>query len=126
MPSRDQRNAKATDRARASLRAAGADDLPPRPWQHPGQPVSDGDLVRYAAWRARVPDVDLDIVSDGVRLLDSARSELDQVEAALLFAARAAGMTWPELSGALGLRSAQAGQQRLNRIAARLDGGAEQ
>ena len=73
-----------------------------------------------------MPDADIDIVTNGVRLLDSARSELDQVEAALLFAARAAGMTWPVLSEALGLRSAQAGQQRLNRTAARLDRDAEQ
>ncbi|TIC87752.1 hypothetical protein E8D34_08750 [Nocardioides sp. GY 10113] len=126
MSSRDQRNAEAIDRARASLRAAGAEELPPQPWQHTGQPASDADLVRYAAWRARKPDVDIDIVTSGIRLLESARAELDQIEAALLFAARTAGVTWPNLSDALGLRSAQAAQQRLTRVAARLDAGAEQ
>lgn len=126
MSSSDQRNAEAIDGARARLGAAGADELPPRPWQHTGQPASDADLVRYAAWRARMPDVDIDIVTSGVRLLESARAELDQIEAALLLAARSAGMTWPDLSDALGLRSAQAAQQRLNRVAARLDVGVEQ
>lgn len=69
--------------------------------------------------------MELDVVSDGIRLLESAQAELDQIEAALLFAARGGGMTWPELSKALGLRSAQAAQQRLNRVTARLDGGSQ-
>jgi hypothetical protein len=109
--------------ARAELDAAGAKDLPPRPWQHRGQPLADLDLVRYAAWVSRKPDVEPELVSAGMRLLESARAELDQIEAALLFAARATGMTYPELAEALGLRSAQAAQQRLNRVAARADGG---
>ena len=70
--------------------------------------------------------MDVDIVTNGIRLLVEARAELDQVEAALLFAARSAGVTWPDLSEALGLRSAQAAQQRLNRVTARLDAGGEQ
>jgi hypothetical protein len=126
MPTKDQRDADTIARARADLWNAGAADLPPRPWEHPGQPPADGDLVRYAAWRARTPDVDVEVVTNGIRLLEEARAELDQIEAALLFAARAAGMTWPDLSNALGLRSAQAAQQRLNRVTARLGAGGEQ
>jgi len=58
----------------------------------------------------------------GLRLLASARAELDQVEAGLLFAARAAGMTWPQIADALALGSAQAAQQRFNRVLARMSG----
>ena len=123
MSNADQDDAATADRSRALLNEAGASDLPPRPWQHRGQPLTDLDFVRFAAWASRRPDVGLDVVSSGIRLLESARTELDQIESALLFAARAGGMTWPELSEALGLRSPQAAQQRLARISARLDDG---
>lgn len=125
MTTSDFSDATAADQARTRLSTAGAADLPPRPWQHRGQPLADLEFVRFAAWAARKPDVQPDVVTAGMRLLDSARAELDQIEAGLLFAARAAGATWPELSQALGLRSAQAAQQRTNRIAARITGGAE-
>lgn len=104
-------------------RAAGAADLAPRPWQQPGQPPSDTDLVRFAAWRAVDTDVDPDILRSGLRLLDSARAELDQIEAALLFAARSQGMTYQGVAQALGLGSGQAAQQRMRRVLDRLDGG---
>ena len=57
-----------------------------------------------------------------MRLLAPARAELDQVESGLLFAARAAGMTWPQIAASLGLGSAQAAQQRLNRVLSRTGG----
>lgn len=117
----DQHRAGDLDRLRATLRAAGADALTPRPWQHPGQPASDADLVRFAAWQARRPDVATPVVAAGLGLLAQARAELDQTEAALLFAARAAGMTWPQIADAIGLASAQAAQQRMTRVVARLD-----
>lgn len=125
MPDIDQSHADSVDRARDRLMAAGAKDLAPRPWQQRNQPPADLDLVRHAAWNARQPDVDPGLVAAGISLLESARAELDQIEAALLFAARAAGMTYPELAEALGLRSAQAAQQRLNRVASRVDGFSE-
>ena len=61
-------------------------------------------------------------MTTGLRLLASARAELDQVEAGLLFAARGAGITWPRIADALDLGSAQAAQQRRNRVVARMSG----
>src|SRR5438270_891192 len=99
----DSDHADTLDRARERLAAAGADALGQRPWQRPSQPASDADLVRFAAWAARDPEVDPQVLAAGLRLLGSARAELDQIEAGLLFAARAAGMTWPQVAGTLGL-----------------------
>ncbi len=123
MPLDDQRHAADLDRSRISVNRAGADGLTRRPWQHPRQPASDLDLVRFAAWAARdVEDADPAVLDAGLRLLASARAELDQVESGLLFAARAAGMTWPQIAESLGLGSAQAAQQRLNRVLSRTSG----
>ena len=118
----DQEHAAELDEARAVLREAGADGLGPRPWQHRGQPASDADLVRFAAWLGRDPEADAAVLDAGLRLLASARAELDQIESGLLFAARAAGMTWPQVAGALGLGSPQAAQQRFGRLLGRVDG----
>jgi hypothetical protein len=120
MPSNDQHHAADLDQAREVLDAAGAAGLERRPWQYPGRPASDADLVRFAAWAAREPDIDPKVLAAGLRLLASARVELEQLETGLLFAARAAGMTWPQIAGALDLGSAQAAQQRLNRVLARV------
>jgi hypothetical protein len=120
MASDDQHDAADLDHAREVLGAAGAAGLDRRPWQHPGRPVSDAELVRFAAWAARESDPDPQVLAAGLRLLTSARAELDQIEAGLLFAARGAGMTWPQIAGALDLGSAQAAQQRLNRVLGRL------
>src|SRR3954468_19399429 len=108
MASDDQHDAAGLDRARTVLEGAGAGRLDRRPWQHPRQPASDADLVRFAAWAAREPGADPEVLAAGLRLLASARAELDQVEAGLLFAARAAGMSWPRIADALDLGSAQA------------------
>lgn len=121
MGSEDRFHAAALDAHRAVLRAAGGDELPRQPWQHPGQPASDGDLVRLAAWKATAAG-DTDVLTAGLGLLGAARAELDQVEAALLFAARAAGVTFQQIGAALGLASGQAAQQRMARVLARLDG----
>jgi hypothetical protein len=123
MSSSDQGHADALDRARQTVNSAGADALARRPWQRPGQPASDGDLVRFAAWVAREPAADPEVLAAGLRLLGSARAEVDQTEAGLLFAARAAGMTWPQIAELLGLGSAQAAQQRAGRVLARLGEG---
>jgi hypothetical protein len=117
----DRRHAADLDRARGIVADAGAARLDRRPWQHPAQPASDADLVRFAAWAARRPDADPELLAAGLRLLASARAEFDQIEAGLLFAARSAGMTWPRIADALGLGSAQAAQQRLDRVLARVD-----
>lgn len=121
MPLDDASYAAVLAAYRATLNGAGGDDLPARPWQHPGQPASDGDLVRLAAWKAADADVDPDVVTAGLGLISSARAELDQAEAGLLFAARAAGITFQQIAVALGLGSGQAAQQRMSRVLARLD-----
>ena len=123
MTTEDQVHAAHLDQARAVVNAAGAAGLERRPWQADPQPAADGDLVRFVAWCCRDPErTDPAVLEAGLRLLASARAELDQVEAGLLFAARAAGMTWPRIAGALDLSSAQAAQQRFNRVLARMTG----
>jgi hypothetical protein len=117
----DQSHASALDAHRAVLAAAGGADLPARPWQHDGQPVGDGDLVRWAAWRAAHSDVDPRVITAGLGLLGAARAELDQVEAGLLFAARSSGVTFQQIAAVLALGSGQAAQQRMARVLARLD-----
>lgn len=118
----DQSSARILDQARAVANEAGATELERRPWQRPGQPASDLDLVRFVAWQARNPETDRDVLAAGLRLLGSARAEVDQIEAALLFAARAAGMTFQEIGPLLGVGSGQAAQQRMSRVMARLNG----
>ncbi|NAZ78332.1 hypothetical protein GTQ99_23415 [Kineococcus sp. T13] len=123
MPLDDDRHAADLDRARTAVDRAGAAGLARRPWQQPRQPASDVDLVRFVAWAARdARDADPAVLEAGLRLLAPARAELDQVETGLLFAARGAGMTWPQIAASLGLGSAQAAQQRLNRVLSRTSG----
>ena len=56
-------------------------------------------------------------------LLPAARAEADQVEAALLFTARARGLSWARISQAIGLGSPQAAQQRFGRVTSRAPNG---
>lgn len=121
MTTPENAQARAVAGARERLLDSGADRLATQPWQHRNQPPADLELVRYAAWAARRADVEPGVLLAGLRLLGEARAELDGIEAALLFAARAAGSTFPELADALGLRSAQAAQQRMTRVSARVD-----
>lgn len=121
MPTDDQAHAAVIASHRAVLRTAGGDNLPARPWQRNGQPASDTDLVWLAAWKSADPDVDPGVVAAGLGLLGAARAELDQMEAGLLFAARAAGVTFQQIAAALGLGSGQAAQQRMARVLSRLD-----
>lgn len=117
----DRTRAADLDAHRTVLLRAGGADLPARPWQHGAQPASDGDLVRLGAWLAADPAVGADVVTAGLGLLAAARAELDQIESALLFAARGAGMTFQEIAVALGLGSGQAAQQRMARVLSRAD-----
>jgi hypothetical protein len=120
--STDQSDAAALDDARKTVLAAGAADLPRQPWQRGRQPSSDTELIRFAAWQsARSAGTGPAVVEAALRLLTPARAELDQVEAGLLFAARAAGLTWPQIASALALRSPQAAQQRFDRILGRVE-----
>jgi hypothetical protein len=121
----DQAAAAAERRARERLTTSGGSDLPPLPWLADGQPHDAFTLIRQAFWRANTDRGALDLPGDllaAITLLAAARSELDQIEAGLLFVARTEGLTWAQLAQALGLRTAQAAQQRHERVLARLDG----
>ena len=78
-------------------------------------------LLRFALWRVtgQGDDVSVPELEAGLSLIDSARSELDSLETALVFTARAEGLTWARIAEALGLRSPQAAQQRYQRTAER-------
>ncbi|MDR7160905.1 hypothetical protein [Arthrobacter sp. BE255] len=111
------------DQATRLLLDRGASELPHRPWLHEQQPPSASDLIRHVLWRANgsghgAPAEALDVQA-GLALISAARAEMDGLETALLFLAREAGLTWPQISHSLGLRSAQAAQQRLDRLSGR-------
>lgn len=52
-------------------------------------------------------------------LIPKVRSELDELEAALLLAARHSGITWQHIAYGLGVGSAQAARQRYERLVRR-------
>lgn len=124
MPTNPEQGAAARlTSARQMIQDVGAAALPRPPWLAGRQPHSDAELIRYVLWRtgeAAEDEIDTDAVLAALQLMPSARAELDQLEAGLLFAARSRGLTWPQIAHALGLASAQAAQQRTERIAARL------
>lgn len=111
--------------ARTQLLDAGASSLPRPPWLHKNQPPSAVDLIHYALWRATIGDVDERSVLAALTLLPAARAEMDQTEAALMFTARSHGLSWPRISRAMGLASAQAAQQRFGRVTGRAENRAE-
>ncbi|MFI5915104.1 DNA-binding protein [Dactylosporangium sp. NPDC051541] len=109
--------------AQARLTERGGDDLPRLPWLAPGQPHNAVTLIRQALWRANTDRDALELPDDllaALTLLAAARAELDQLEAGLLFVARAEGLTWNQIAEPLGLRTAQAAQQRHERVLGRL------
>jgi hypothetical protein len=118
----DQGQAAREAGARRWLLDAGAEFLPRAPWSHPGQPPSAVELIRFASWRSATGDFDEDGLVAALTLLPAARAEVDQLEAAVLFAARSRGLSWSRISQATGLGSAQAAQQRFDRISARVEG----
>jgi hypothetical protein len=121
----DQAAAARQQWARDRLTARAGTDLPRQPWLATGQPPDAVTLIRQALWRANTDRGALDLPDDllaAITLLSAARAELDQLEAGLLFVARAEGLTWAQLARPLGLRTAQAAQQRHERVLARLGG----
>ncbi len=124
--SSEERSAAETeDRARARLSARGGDELPRLPWLAGRQPHDAVTLIRQVLWRANTDRAALELPEDllaALTLLATARAELDQLEAGLLFVGRAEGLTWAQIAEALGLRTAQAAQQRHERVTARLGG----
>jgi hypothetical protein len=120
----DQSQARDEADSRARLLRLGAADLDPRPWEPAGMPPSAVDLVRFFQWWSGRdddgdPHDDPDAARAALALLPAARAELDQLETALLFTARGAGLTWAQMAEALGMNSPQACQQRLDRLLAR-------
>lgn len=121
---RDDRTRADEERAaRTRLLALGASDLDRRPWEPPGTPPSAVDLLRHHLWSTGqdggTARDDVDAARAALALLPAARAELEQLETALLFTARAAGLTWAQTAEALGMNSAQACQQRFERLLAR-------
>ena len=126
--SRDAAEALRHSQAARILLDRGASDLPPRPWLGERQPPSASDLIQHVLWRAngtgRGETVDGLDLRAGLSLISAARAEMDGLETALLFLARAEGLTWAQIAQSLGLRSAQAAQQRLDRLLGRPETGA--
>ncbi|MBT2593736.1 hypothetical protein [Arthrobacter sp. ISL-72] len=126
-PGSDVEEASRQSRAARVLLDRGASDLPPRPWLGGRQPPSAQDLIQHLLWRAngtgRGAPVDVLDVDAGLTLLSAARQQMDGLESALLFLARSQGLTWQQIAQGLGLRSAQAAQQRLDRLLGRPEAG---
>lgn len=76
-----------------------------------------GGTVQPEAGEAELEATDL---VAALTLVPQARADLDNTELALLTAARARGMTWQDIAFGLGLGTAQAAQQRADRLQARL------
>jgi hypothetical protein len=112
----DQEQAAREGGARTRLLRAGAAALPRMPWLAHRQPPAAADLIRFALWHG---GTGADDVLAALTLLPAARAEVDQAEAALLFTARAHGLSWSRISQAMGLGSPQAAQQRFGRITGR-------
>jgi len=119
-PDRDQEEAAREHWARIELLEAGASSLPRAPWLHPSQPPSSVDLVRFAVWRGQTGTIGAGLATAALSLLPSARAEIEQLETAMLFTARAGGMSWGRIARAMGLGSAQAALQRFDRLTGRV------
>lgn len=77
-------------------------------------------LEQYAAWAGRDADDDQrDAALAALVLVPVARAELDALETGVLFAAKTSGLTWAQMADPMGLGSAQAAQQRLDRLSSR-------
>lgn len=67
------------------------------------------------------PAVDRADLIAALTLVPLVRAEIDALELSLIQVARGRGMAWSEIAFGLGLRSAQAAQQRSDRLARRSD-----
>jgi hypothetical protein len=122
-PSRDADAAHLESEATRLLMDRGGSDLTHRPWLHERQPPSAIDLIQHLLWRSRAHDKgdapNAEDLRAALTLMPAARGEMDAVETALIFLARSEGLTWAQIAESLGLRSAQAAQQRLDRLSDR-------
>jgi hypothetical protein len=120
MADADRAQAAREAESRRRLVEVGGDVIPRAPWLHDAQPPAAIDLIQFAAWRAGISRLSGNDLLAALALLPAARAEVDQLETALLFAARTQGISWARISRAMGLRSPQAAQQRLGRVAGRV------
>jgi hypothetical protein len=114
----DRERAARESSARRALLAGGAAGLPRAPWLHRSQPPSSIDLVHFAVWSEEAGEQEL---LAALTLLPAMRPEVEQLETALLFAARAHGFSWGRIARAMGLGSAQAAVQRFERLSSRAE-----
>ncbi|MFG3437235.1 DNA-binding protein [Nonomuraea sp. NPDC047897] len=117
----DHLEARREREARERLLSLGADAIGGRPWRPSPAPPSAIDLAHFAAWRWA--DLAPEDILSALTLLPAARAEVEGLEAALLFTARSAGLTWAQMAQAMGFNSPQACQQHYTRLAARQDAG---
>jgi hypothetical protein len=110
---------------RITERHAGTDERRRR-WAHPAavDPWEAVALVTAlaAGGAEREPGeepVDATDLTAALTLLPHVRADLDALEAGLLMLARDRGLTWQAIAHGLGLGSAQAAQQRYERVTAR-------
>jgi hypothetical protein len=97
-------------------------------WQEHDMPLDPLHAVRRTALVAvgterradGEPDVDLADVAAALTLVEHARADLDAYESGLLQVARAGGLTWQQMSIALGVGSPQAARQRYERLTRRI------
>ena len=120
----DQDRAAREAAARQRLLGAGAAALPRMPWCAQQQPPGAAELIQFALWHSQPgPGGSVgggaDDLLAALTLLPAARAEVDQTEAALLFTARSHGLSWSQISQAMGLGSPQAAQQRFGRVTGR-------
>lgn len=119
----DHGRARREEEARRRLMSMeGADAIGARPWRPAPVPPSAVDLAQFAVWRNA--DLGPEEILSALALLPAARAEVEGLEAALLFTARSAGLTWAQMAEAMGFNSPQACQQRYARLTTRQDGGA--
>jgi|ERR1035438_4445612 hypothetical protein len=87
-----------------------------------GASLHQVDLIHFALRGAHGDDPGVAVLqAAALTLLPAARAEMDQLEAAVLLAARSLGLSWPQISRAMGLASAQAAQQRCDRVTGRVE-----
>jgi hypothetical protein len=86
-----------------------------------GASLHQVDLIHFALRGAHGDDPGVAVLQAALTLLPAARAEMDQLEAAVLLTARSLGLSWPQISRAMGLASAQAAQQRCDRVTGRVE-----
>ncbi|MEO3872022.1 DNA-binding protein [Nonomuraea sp. B12E4] len=118
----DHGQARREQDASQRLLDLGAHQLDARPWRPSPVPPSAVDLVQFAVWRSA--DLDPEDILSALALVPAAHAEVEGLEAALLFTARGAGLTWAQMAQAMGFNSPQACQQHYTRLTTRQDAGA--